>query len=230
MNTSRFIIGATSDWATIGVAIWGAITGTAALALNAAKELRDRPDLRVGFSYGVDLDGGWWQVSVTNHGRRAVTVVEAGVVIALDFKMVNTDESGNVNEGKFQPKVWTSEEVPYLLQPGDMRRHRCELAEWPSLFATADMPLRAFAIDSRGKRTVTAPTYALSDLLSAGWHPEDEIPDDYGVGGEPIQPKALAPAWKIWRPRLDRRGKQGVSPELHIGPAGAHKQGREPGP
>lgn len=227
MGTSELISATAADWTMAGVAIWGAITGTAALALNGAKEIRDRPDLRMSFSYGVDVDGAWWQVSVTNHGRRPVTVVEAGVLIALDFKMVSTDESGNVNEGNFQPNVWTTEEDPYLLQPGDMRRHRCELDAWPSLLVTADMPVRAFATDSSGKRTFTAPAYALQDLLSSGWRPADEIPDDYREGEDPIQPKPLAPAWKAWRPRADRRGKQDVYPELHLTTVDADEQDRE---
>jgi hypothetical protein len=224
MKTHQLIMVAAADWMTAGVAIWGAITGTAALALNAAKEFRDRPDLRMSLSYGVDIDGSWWQVAVTNHGRRPVTVVEAGILIALDFITVTTDQNGRATEGRFQPTIWTTEEEPYLLQPGDMRRHRGDLAEWPSMLVTADMPIRAFATDSRGKRAFTAPAYALRDLLSAGWSPDDEVPDDYRDASNPILPKPLAPRWKIWRPRIQRGSKQDVYPELHLGPVSSEQQ------
>lgn len=213
-----FQIASVTNSVTLGVAIWGAITGTAALYLNAIKVMRDRPKIEVGMSYGVDPDGPHWEVEVANHGRRPVTVVEAGLRIALDFDLF-TNFSEESLSNTFEPKIWDADVDPYLLAPNEIRRHSHRLTLWPSMLLTAEMPVRAYAIDSYGKGVSSSANHAFIDLLAAGWRPQGTLDPTITKRDSPIQPKPLAARWKIWRPAHERGPRQREKPKMVLSPA-----------
>lgn len=215
---SIVVASSTASTVTIGVAIWGAITGTAALYLNAVKEIRDRPNVEVGLSYGVDTEGPHWEVEVANHGRRPVTIVEVGLRIALDFEM-ETNFSGESISNKFEPKLWEAEGDPYLLASNEIRRHPHRPADWPSILLTAEMPVRAYAVDSYGATNASNARHMFLDFQSFGWKPRGRLDPGTKEKTSPIRPKPLAPRWKMWRPANERGPKQLEKPKMVLGPA-----------
>lgn len=196
------------------VSVWGAVTGTAALALTGRRELRDRAALRVSLSVGADREGAYWRVEVANHGRRQMAVVAVGVLIALDFEWRTTDSRGS----RFQPRIWSADDMPFVLQENTVEAREFRFREWPNFLLTPDTPIRAFAVDARGTSSYSGPIDAMRRVMDAGFvpaTPREEIAD-FDKPRSLITPKPLAPCWAFWQPKYLRGPKQESFPVVTV--------------
>jgi hypothetical protein len=186
---------------TLALAIWGAVTGTASILLEAFKYLRDRPRLSLsvtlGFPRGYSPEIG---VDVRNQGRQPTTVMK----VALRPEGEAEIEKDGVTLASGQFELGLDDERPVVVMPGQVAQFRVSLTRWPGPIH-ADEPLRAYVVDSHDRLTWggTAP---LRVFLNEGWRPEEATPDVLKpLPGAPIRPTAVEPRWKLWKPKELRR-------------------------
>jgi hypothetical protein len=194
---------------TLALAILGAVTGTAATLLDLLRYAFDRPRLIVGFNVTRSVEvPAMVGIDVTNRGRRPTTILKAAFRPDVEAELRHP-ESGAVAASV--AASWTidltlSEEPTVIAAHGGVRRFRTPLNEWPSPIH-ADVPLRAYVIDSYANRPTWGPAPPiLRMLLNNGWQPTGAPPGALDPAG-PIRPQRVEPRWKLWKPK-DLRNPQ----------------------
>ena len=203
------------------IAIWGAITGTLALAVNVWREVRDRPKLRLTFKAHAGEDGtAYIGFDVANTGRRPVAIVEAGFVIAVEVEITNASRP-EVPARNTLPRLKLLDD-PTALAPGEVRRVRQDLAKWPHPFLHADFPIRPFVVDSFGRTVWGSADAMMRRLLEFGWPPPPGTPENLlEYSPEPIEAVPAVARWKVWKPRGVRKGlKREQNYQFNFSPPG----------
>jgi len=198
------------------LAIWGAVTGTAALGPRIFEFLRDRPKLSVSANARVTLDTpASIAVHVANNGRQPTTITEAGFVVAVEYEFRNQRWEENRPSDVALPTLRLSS-GSVLVPPGEVAEFKRELTQWPPNVA-ADFPLRGYAIDSRNRTWWGAPIPLLRRLLDVGWRPPEGTPPELLEPAGIIDARPVAPRWKIWTPkghRMTRPSQQDRTPTM----------------
>lgn len=184
------------------LATWGAITGTVAVATQLLVFLRDRPKLAVGLGCGQEMgQPAMLSISVANRGRQPTTLVKAAFIAAAGTYSVTMEDG--VEHPMPRPEIDMAKGQLRLIEPGGMTVYAGALEVWPPGFP-ADTPLRAYVVDSHGRRTWGGVGPMFRMLLNSGWEPPAGTdpavarpPDNM----QPELPEAVYPRWQVWRPK-----------------------------
>ena len=182
------------------IAIWGAVTGTVALGLRLFELFRDRPRLSVGTNFGLTEETpAFIEVEVANSGRQPTTIVQAGLVVAVEYEFELPGGTQTV-----QPKFVLSGRESSLVPPGEVVSFRHELLNWLKN-VHADFPLRAFAIDSKKRAWWGGAAPMLRRLLQTGWEPPEDAPEELLEPAGLVEAVPVEPIWKVWKPKGQRK-------------------------
>lgn len=190
------------------LAILGGITGPTAASAEIYAIRRDRPRLVVNFGTTSELGkspGVWF--SVLNDGRQPVTVREAGFYGSEMPIEVQTKEFGK-GTGTAE-YVFKMVRDPVLLDPGQLHEERALIPDSFDFGYHVDYPLRAYAVDARGRKVWGEAAPVVRMVAGGG-----ECPDGFPAHlwqplNEPLAPARVAPRWKLWIRRELRRGTPG---------------------
>lgn len=193
---------------TLILSLYGAGLSTVLAAPALHRWIQDRPRLRVSLSYvgeydrmpgyeslvefptdlvGVSLDA-TLVVEVRNDGRLDGVVREVGLALS-------TDPDGTIRS--FVP-LTADNEITAVPSLGLKRFTREQFAVPP--VEHVDIPVRAYAVDARGRIHWSPPETLFRDLLRSGWSAESEItaaltaPHATGPDAKRVRPR--------WRSRL----------------------------
>lgn len=211
------------------LAIWGAITGTAALSLRLIEFLRDRPKLSVRANANIrEGEPASISVAVANNGRQPTTIVDAGFVVAVEFEMRNERWPEDRPADVILPRLSLSSTAK-LIPPGEVADFTHQLLEWPYA-VHADFPLRGYAVDSKGRTWWGGAIPMLRRLLQTGWQPPEGTPSEALAPGGHIDAVPVAPRWKWWTPAGHRKTGHGgpTGPPSFNFPLGRGGSGNRP--
>jgi hypothetical protein len=182
---------------TLAIAIWGAVLGTASIALQLMTAVRDRPHLAVDGNATITRGGPYeFAVKVANRGRRATTVVQVGLEVSGGVWQANITASG---QQRIVPVIPVSDEGDVrLLQPGEVTSY--EMTPHAVLFPI-DSPLRPYAIDSHGHISWSRAQPFLRWFFDAGWRPVNAGTELSEPSARPLYVAPVAPVWHVWKPR-----------------------------
>lgn len=197
-----------ADVLTTALAILGSITGVSSLAVETLTARRERSQLR--FKVDVQTIIGRPPrvvIDIFNDSPRATTVREVGLY-ARPVRVSVAHAAGGESAGYAEIDFPFSDQ-PFFMEANEMRR----FAGFPDIFSHgihADMPLRAYAVDGRNRRTweTSAGPYCRHML---GDRPPIEEDDAEGLkrlmrtDGIERSPWPVEPRWKLWKPRDMRR-------------------------
>jgi hypothetical protein len=197
-----------ADELTAALAIVGAATGVASLAVQSAVAHRDRARLRlradVTTIYGKPPR---IVIDVLNDSPRGTTVREVGLY-ALPVRIEVAQDGERPGRPGLAEIDYPFRRRPFFMEANETR----QLAGFPDIFSErvhADQPLRVYAIDARNRR-VWGPA-APYVRLAVGENPPIEESDDAAVKSclQPDDTKRdpwpVEPGWKVWKPRELRR-------------------------
>jgi hypothetical protein len=188
---------------TLALAIWGAVTGTAAIAFEAAKYLRDRPKLSL--SLHIEMKRGSlpeFGIDVRNQGRQPTTVMKAA--LRPDGETEIEKDGVLIATGKFA--LGLEDETPTVVMPGHVGQFYASLSKWPGPIY-ADEPLRSYVVDSNDHLIWGPAAPVLRVLLNDGWKPPADTDPDLllALPGAPLRPEPVEPRWKVWKPKELRK-------------------------
>ena len=113
---------------TAALAIWGAITGTASVGVQAGTHFRDRVKLNVNVKFtqteGTDL----LIIEVSNRGRQPTTITEAGFLVKSE--VTYEVEARNII-GTAPLSIRWDRNPQVLLKPGEIQEFARSLTSWP---------------------------------------------------------------------------------------------------
>lgn len=187
---------------TLALAIAGAVAGTAALLFDVLKYLLDRPRLslklhfeqRLGSAPEVGID-------VRNRGRQPTTIMTA----ALRPEGTAEIEQDGVKLGEGHLNFALSETPTVVAAHGGVAQFRVLLSRWPGP-VHADVPIRAYVVDSHDRLTWGPAAPILRVFLNGGWKPPDAQPEALvPLPDAPLRPEPVEPSWKLWKDRELRK-------------------------
>jgi hypothetical protein len=192
----------TSD-VTFGLALLGAVTGTASTAAQIYSTARDRPRIEVTFGWTTRLNGRpTVYIDATNVGHRATTVRQVGF-------FARPREIEIIRQGETVPWAKASADVtfadgPMFLEAGESKR--IELVPNIDVWGIhADFPMRVFAVDMRGRRIWGDAARVIRHLVGERPPFGADDPADFQALFEPAQPELrpwpVEPRWKLWKRR-----------------------------
>jgi hypothetical protein len=190
------------------LAVLGGITGPIAAGAEIYAVRRDRSQLVVNFGTTSSLSeppSVWF--SVLNDGRQPVTVREAGFYGSEMPVELQTQEFGKgTGTATYQFKMVRE---PILLDPGQLHQTRALVPDSFDFGYHVDFPLRAYAVDARGRR-VWGEAAPIVRMVSGG----GDCPSGFPVHlweslDEELRPARVVPQWKLWVRRELRRGDPG---------------------
>lgn len=190
------------------LAVLGGITGPIAAGSEIYAIRRDRSRLVVNFGTTSSLGeppSVWF--SVLNDGRQPVTVREAGFYGSEMPVEAQTQEFGKgAGTATYQFKMIRE---PVLLDPGQLHQARTLVPDSFDFGYHVDFPLRAYAVDARGRR-VWGEAAPIVRMVSGG----GDCPSGFPVHlweplDEELRPARVAPRWKLWTRRELRCGDPG---------------------
>jgi len=188
---------------TAALAIWGAITGTLSVGVQAATHFRDRVKLNVNVKFTQTEETDLLIIEVSNRGRQPTTITEAGFLIKSE---VTYEVEARKIIGTAPLSIRWDQRSPVLLKPGEVHEFTRSLTGWPDPMIHADAPLRAYVVDSHGRQSWGEPGPFLRMMMQMGWQPQGVMdtrlvePLEETMVAEPVTPR-----WKIWRPKYERR-------------------------
>jgi hypothetical protein len=188
---------------TLALAIWGAVTGTAAILFEAAKYFRDRPKLslklHIEMSIGFAPELG---VDVRNQGRQPTTVTK--VALRPDGQAEIQKDGVLIATGRFE--LGLEDENPAVVMPGQVEQFRVFLSGWPGPIH-ADEPLRSYVVDSHDRVSWGPAAPVLRVFLNEGWKPPDDTDPAVlsPLPNAPLRPDPVEPRWKVWKPKEFRK-------------------------
>jgi hypothetical protein len=186
------------------LAIFGAIGACA----QVVSVWRDRPRLVVDFGTTDSVDGppSVW-LTVLNDGRQPVTVREAGFY-GSEFPIeVETQAFGHGSATATYEFKMIKE--PVLLDPGRLHKETALVPDSFDYGYHVDYPLRAFAVDARGRRVWGPAAPVVRMVVGEGPCPERFPAHLWEPASEPLQPARVEPRWKLWKRRELRSGAPG---------------------
>lgn len=192
---------------TMGLAIWGALTGTLSVGVQSATHLRDRVKIAVGGRFDQTEERHMLTIRASNRGRQPTTLIEAAWLVKVEARVevFPTD----LIEGPFS--IQGPDREPVLLAPGEIHDFTIRLAGWPDPLVHADTPLRPYVIDSHGRHHYGEPAPFLRMMLVGGWQPQGAVDTRLvETPAEPILAEPVAPRWKLWRADHERKRVTGT--------------------
>jgi hypothetical protein len=173
----------------------------AAIGIAVFQFIIDRPKLKIELNYEVSLGPSSVFVRVTNLGRRGTTLREAGLAAGCDLEFENL--SIPAPNFKSRPRLRLGGASHSDLEAGRTRLFTLILTEWPAPWIHADLPLRAYAMDSRGRLLYGPCAPVMRRLLNRGWKPP--VGTSAGVlTPQMFEMEPVYPAWKVWKPKSQR--------------------------
>jgi hypothetical protein len=144
---------------------------------------------------------------VLNDGRQPVTVREAGFY-GSEFPIeVETQAFGHgTGTATYEFKMVRE---PILLDPGRMHKETALIPDSFEYGYHVDYPLRAFAVDARGRRVWGEAAPVVRMVVGGGPCPERFPAHLWEPTREPLRPARVEPRWKLWKRTELRRGDQG---------------------
>jgi hypothetical protein len=197
---------------TLGLALWGAVTGTVGTIVALLNFLRDRPNLHLGLT--TRMERGYTPeiiAEVKNRGRQPTTIMDVELVSEGRVEI----QKGGVTIATGLFTLGLADEEPRVVKPGEVARFPVSLSRWPGP-VHADEPLRLHVVDSHERETWGPAIPVLRVFLNAGWQPPGADEDVTApLPDAPIRPSAVEPRWKLWKSRELRRPSR---PPPHAGP------------
>jgi hypothetical protein len=186
----------------------GGITGPTAAAAEVYAIRRDRPRLVVNFGYREPhkaLPQTW--LTVLNDGRQPVTVREAGFYGSeMPIEILSKQHGKLFGTATYQFKMI---DKPILLDPGVVHEATAVVPDAPDNGYHVDFPLRAYAVDARGRRVWGEAAPIVRMIFEDGPCPPELPSHLWNKTHEPLQPARVEPKWKLWKKRELRRGEPG---------------------
>lgn len=190
------------------LAILGGVTGPTAAGAEVYAIRRDRPRLVVNFGTSSELGKApsiWF--SVLNDGRQPVTVRDAGFYGSEMPIEVRTKEFGKgTGTATYEFKMVRE---PVLLDPGQLHQERALIPDSFDFGYHVDYPLRAYAVDARGRKVWGEAAPIVRMVAGGGERPEGFPAHLWEPLSEPLAPARVAPRWNLWVRRELRRGDAG---------------------
>ena len=190
------------------LALIGGITGPAASAAGIWSVVRDRPHLRfdVGFRTSISHEPRMW-LDLYNDGRQPLTVREAGLYGSRFPVAIKSQGHGPLRGTAFYTFKLLS--TPLLIDPGHHKRFEAGVPDSVAFGYHVDFPLRAYAVDARGRWIWGQAAPLVRMMLGDGPRPESIDAAQWDKPQRPLVAARVAPRWKMWvRPEL-RRGNEG---------------------
>ncbi|MGA9761263.1 MAG: hypothetical protein WBQ14_02445 [Gaiellaceae bacterium] len=188
---------------TTTLAIIGAITGTAALLLDALRYFRDRPKLVIAIKVNASLGNlPLVGLDVANRGRQATTIVKAA--LQADGEATIMKDGIEFATGKVEQDL--SGGALTVVAPGGVARFRWEVDHWPGIIGLDD-PVRPYVIDAHGRTTWGEAFPLMRVITGTGWRPSPGTVDPRLLqpAKDPVKPFPVESAWKLWKPKYLRR-------------------------
>jgi hypothetical protein len=135
---------------TVALALWGAITGTVSVGVQAATHIRDRVKLNVNVRFFQSEQEDRLIIEISNRGRQPTTITEAGFLVKSEVTY-EVEERKIVNTAPLSIR-W-DDGTPVLLAPGEVHQFSRKLTGWPDPMMHADTPLRAYVSDSHRRQS-----------------------------------------------------------------------------
>ena len=187
------------------LAVVGGITGPAASVAEIWSISRDRPHLRfdIGFTTSIAREPRMW-LDLYNDGRQPLTVREAGLYGSRFPVEINSKERGPVQATAFYTfKLVTAPDS------GHQKRFEGGVPDAVTCGYHVDFPLRAYAIDARGRWIWGKAAPLVRMMLGNGPRPASIDAAQWDKPHTALAAARVAPRWKVWvRPEL-RRGDDG---------------------
>lgn len=190
------------------LALIGAITGSSAASAQVWAVWRDRASLKLDF--GVTTSAAeppqvW--LGVRNDGRQPVTVREAGFYGSEMPVEIDSQDLGKLHgTATYTFKLLST---PVLLDPGHYEEFRSGPPDAVNYGYHVDFPLRAYAVDARGKRAWGGAAPITRMIVGNGDCPPSFPAYQWNETEKPLEPARVAPGWKLWVRRELRRGDPG---------------------
>jgi hypothetical protein len=202
-----------SDDLTFALALLGATTGTMSTATAIYAAGRDRPRVRLDGSARASIDKPpQLTFSVMNVGYRATTLRSVGFYAhKTHMKVYADEEAADADDWKYETEgeVHCVVAESIFLEPGEAK-HFDATVPVLRMGVWTDEPLRAYAIDIRGRR-LWGPAAPVVRILFGPDPPLDKLPDELRTILTTDTPEAfrlpaqVQPQWKLWKGRELRR-------------------------
>jgi hypothetical protein len=182
------------------LAVIGAVTGVASSVAVVTQAVRDRSRLRldIGVMKAAGQPPTGW-IDVHNDAPRATTVREVGLYAKpIPFQRGSGERALNgTGDATFR-----ATDHPVFFEAGEAKRFL--ISPDIDLFRLhADFPLRAYAVDARGRRTWGGAAPMIRLMVGDDPPLQDEDPEDFKVLFRPLAdhplPWQVEPSWKIWK-------------------------------
>ena len=189
-------------------ALIGAITGSAAAIAQISSVWRDRPRIKLDFGVTtstIEPPSVW--LSARNDGRQPMTVREAGFYGSEMPVEIDSQDHGKLHgTAAYTFKLLST---PVLLDAGHYQEFRSGPPDAVNFGYHVDFPLRAYAIDARGRRVWGGAAPVTRMIVGSGDCPPNFPAYQWNKTNKPLQPARIAPRWKLWVRRELRRGDPG---------------------
>jgi hypothetical protein len=192
------------------LALIGALTGVPAAAAEVTRWFRDRQRLRVSVTLKTSLgQQPLIEIFVLNDGPRSTTVREVGL-FARPVKMETVEgrHPGLRFDGDVTFKVV---DQPVFFEAREGRPFVGTCPDVTSYGIHADLPLRPYAVDARGRRAWGRALPVVRLLIGPDPPFSDDDPPHFRrllePSSEPLYPWPVEPRWKLWKRRELRNPK-----------------------
>ncbi len=169
---------------------------------------RDRPRLIVNFGTTSSASGphGVW-LTVLNDGRQPVTVRDAGFYGSEMPVEIQSQELGPLTGTATYEFKMIKE--PVLLDPGRVHKVQAIVPDSFDFGYHVDFPLRAYAVDARGRKVWGEAGPVVRMVVGGGSCPNGFPPNLWDPLDRPLNPARVESRWKIWARSELRRGDKG---------------------
>jgi len=185
-----------------------AVTGSAVTA-QVWSVWRDRASLKLDFGVTTSTSEPpqvW--LGVRNDGRQPITVREAGFYGSERPVEIDSQDLGKLR-GTAEYTFKLSKGEPVLLDPGRYHEFRGPPPDAVGCGYHVDFPLRAYAVDVRGRRVWGNAAPITRIILGGGDCPPNFPAYLWNETKKPLEPARVLPKWELWVRRELRRGDRG---------------------
>jgi hypothetical protein len=159
-----------------------------------------------GTTSSANAPPGVW-LTVLNDGRQPVTVRDAGFYGSEMPVEIQSQELGPLTGTATYEFKMIKE--PILLDPGRMHKEQAIVPDSFDFGYHVDFPLRAYAVDARGRKVWGEAGPVVRMIIGAGSCPDGFPPNLWDPLDRSLMPARVEPWWKLWtKPEL-RKGDRG---------------------
>lgn len=164
------------NWLQISLAVWGAVTGTLAIFIQAMSFLRDKPKISIKTTYSVSMyEPASIAIEVFNQGNRPTTIIKACYILGEKIQISAVGEESEPIEGRLD---FDLTQEPKVIPPGEVVVFRRQLTHWPVGMGDPKNSIIPFVITSHGHEVRGEAKPYFRFMIGSGWRPHG-IPEEY---------------------------------------------------